>query len=26
VMPNVSVETTAGARGESLGVIWKKDY
>lgn len=26
IMPNVSVETTAGNRGESVGVIWKWDY
>lgn len=26
VLPNVSVETTAGTRGESVGVMWKKDY
>lgn len=26
VLPNVNVETTAGTRGESVGVIWKKDY
>ncbi|MPY72405.1 MAG: hypothetical protein GEU92_20335 [Alphaproteobacteria bacterium] len=26
VLPDVSVETTAGNRGESAGVIWKRDY
>jgi hypothetical protein len=26
VLPNVNVETSAGVRGESVGVMWKRDY